>query len=592
MIFFLKSKYGQFQFEKHVHGVSNFSVTQEALLNFLIPIFSMEFQLEIEKMVKDSYSALESSKTLYKEAEEILCTELGLDPKNPLQSILESTESPNVSIKSLKESFLKTGRLDSEYYQAKYDVIENYVKNYRNGYCKLENLIMDYSGGFAFSSNDYMDNSNLMLIRINNIKNLNLDMTNAVFLKDELKNLSPKDIARKNDILISMSGSIGLSCVINEEIEAVTNQRILKISIKDFNQNVLSLLLNSIFGKLQFERIGTGGVQTNISSFDIFNILIPKIDFKIQEAIAFNIQKSFNLRKEAKDLLNEAKHKVEEAIMNGGGGTDYKLKIFKIYYPKIKAKLRDSKYFYRLGEWMLIEEIIFTKESFSHLNITTKTLKNSFGVSGRLDSEYYQKKYEAIENKIKSKAYAKLGDLVDIKKSIEPGSLAYQNQGIPFVRVSNLSKFRISQTEIFLQNDIFNNDELENLYPKKNTILLSKDGSVGIAYCLDKNIECITSGAILHLNIKKENLILPRYLTLVLNSITTKLQAERDSGGSIISHWKVGEIQEIFIPLLDSKIQEQIESKITQSFELRAKSKELLEQAKQKVENAIIEKRA
>ncbi len=79
-----------------------------------------------------------------------------------------------------------------------------------------------------------MQDSNLALIRINNIKNSNLDMSNAVFLRDETQNLSPKDKVKRGDILISMSGSIGLSCLVREDINAMINQRICKISINGF----------------------------------------------------------------------------------------------------------------------------------------------------------------------------------------------------------------------------------------------------------------------------------------------------------------------------------------------------------------------
>lgn len=328
---FLKSKFGQIQFEKNIHGVSNFSVTQEALLNFLIPQFSQDFQLEIERLVKVSHKALEDSKTLYKEAENLLYESLGLDFINPLES-LQSTESSlrcaksrnddiiakyphlNISIRTLTQSYGKSGRLDSEYYQSKYDAIERTIKDYQGGYCRLQDLILSYSGGFAFSSDDYLESGDLALIRINNIKNANLDMSNAVYLKNNAINLSPKDKVKQGDILISMSGSIGLSCLVREYIEAMTNQRILKVSIKDFSGDVLVLLLNSIFCKLQFERIGTGGVQTNISSVDILNVLIPKIDSTAREQITSKIQKSFALRKVAKDLLESAKSKVEHAI--------------------------------------------------------------------------------------------------------------------------------------------------------------------------------------------------------------------------------------------------------------------------------------
>ena len=123
-----------------------------------IPIFPMPFQLEIEKLVKDSHKALESSKALYKEAEALLYEALGLDSKNPLQSILhshyeslpyhskqnensvdaKSNQIPNTTIATLKESFIKTGRLDAEYYQSKYEDIERFIKSY--GYITLQDL--------------------------------------------------------------------------------------------------------------------------------------------------------------------------------------------------------------------------------------------------------------------------------------------------------------------------------------------------------------------------------------------------------------------------------------------------------------------
>lgn len=152
--------------------------------------------------------------------------------------------------------------------------------------------------------------------------------------------------------------------------------------------------------------------------------------------------------------------------------------------------------------------------------------------------------------------------------------------------MANLSKFGISKSDICLNRQDFGKD-LERLTPKKETILLSKDGSIGISYCLEEDLECITSGAILHLKVKDKNEILPQVLSLILNSITTRLQAERDSGGSIIAHWKISEIENVLIPLFDFRIQEQIASKIQKSFALRKVAKDLLESAKSKVECAI-----
>lgn len=201
----------------------------------------------------------------------------------------------------------------------------------------------------------------------------------------------------------------------------------------------------------------------------------------------------------------------------------------------------------------------------------------------RADAEYYQPKYDDLFERIESFENSRLRDIVNIKKSIEPGSDAYQVAGIPFVRISDISKFGITPPEIHLDRMAYYS---ENLTPKKDTILLSKDGSVGIAYKVEEDLDVITSGALLHLTITDDN-FLPDYLTLVLNSIIVKLQAERDAGGSIIQHWKPSEIENVIVPKLPMPMQEQIAAKVQESFALRKESKHLLDLAKHAVEIAI-----
>lgn len=123
----------------------------------------------------------------------------------------------------------------------------------------------------------------------------------------------------------------------------------------------------------------------------------------------------------------------------------------------------------------------------------------------------------------------------------------------------------------------------------KIRFFFSKDGSVGIAYKVERDMKVITSGALLHLMVKNPDEVLPDYLTLVLNSKVVQLQAERDSSGAIIQHWKPSEIEKVLIPVLDIVTQKQISSKVQESFVLRQRSEELLEYAKRAVEVAIEE---
>lgn len=153
------------------------------------------------------------------------------------------------------------------------------------------------------------------------------------------------------------------------------------------------------------------------------------------------------------------------------------------------------------------------------------------------------------------------------------------------MRISDVDKFGISQTTIRLSHDVVPN--IENLYLKKNTILLSKDGSVGLAYKVDEDMQVVTSGAFLHLIVKDPSTILPDYLTLVLNSQIVQMQAERDCNGAIIQHWKPSEIEKVIIPILDMNKQKEIADKVQESFRLRKEAKQLLSNAVKAVEMAI-----
>ncbi|MCE8583383.1 restriction endonuclease subunit S [Bacteroides fragilis] len=245
-------------------------------------------------------------------------------------------------------------------------------------------------------------------------------------------------------------------------------------------------------------------------------------------------------------------------------------------------KLSNAKQLYLYAEDILLEEFGLKDWKPQEEAVSVKSFAD-FTASGRLDAEYYQPKYDDLFVHLKKYETKPLSQIATISKSIEPGSDAYQESGIPFVRVSNLSKFGLSDPDIHLDRATYETDELK---PKKDTILLSKDGSVGIAYKLEQDLDAITSGAILHLKITDKE-FLPDYLTLVLNSIIVKMQAERDAGGSIIQHWKPSEIEQVIIPKLSGELQTQIAEKVQESFALKAESKRLLDLAKTAVETAI-----
>lgn len=206
----------------------------------------------------------------------------------------------------------------------------------------------------------------------------------------------------------------------------------------------------------------------------------------------------------------------------------------------------------------------------------------------RFDAEYFQPKYEEIVGAVKKYkgGFDELGNLAKVIKSVEPGSEAYQDDGVPFVRVSNLSKYELStNNQQFISEELY--EELITHQPKKGEILLSKDATPGIAYHLrDEPQKMIVSSGILRLQ-RESKRMLPEYLSLVLNSVIVQKQIERDAGGSIINHWRPDQVKATIIPILREVKQRDIQELIVSSFANRQLSKALLEIAKRGVEMAI-----
>lgn len=301
----------------------------------------------------------------------------------------------------------------------------------------------------------------------------------------------------------------------------------------------LCAYLNCKYGVWDIKRRARQSInQTNVNPEEVKEIEIPLLDKDIQSKIKDCFVSANDLRLKAKAAYDDASNYLNLIL-----GLDH----------------------------LILAEQSTTQKKFTDIK-----------ARWRFDAEYYQPKYDELFERLKPYQTKRLSEIVSIKKSIEPGSEAYENEGIPFIRVANLTKFGISDTDVYLSPEKYKDVNR----PKKDTILLSKDGSVGIAYKVDSNMDIITSGAILHLLVTDPE-VMPDYLTLVLNSIIVKMQAERDAGGSIIQHWKPSEIENVIIPILESEAQQEITNKIRVSFMLRGESERLLNLAKAAVEIAI-----
>ncbi|RAJ12965.1 restriction endonuclease subunit S [Olleya aquimaris] len=463
-------------------------------------------------------------------------------------------EGLEISVLNLSEVLFDNTnkRIDSEYYKKEFI---NFFKNVPNlnplGSFVKEGYRVVYENTKTIDKIEAIEGNHPYFLQATDLDTPFIKTDNLYYVHNDEWERYPKGRIKKGEILIEVKGKIDKVSIVPGDFpeKTLVTGSLFKLSVNEkINKHVLLTYLISKYGKAFKDRFKTNLLISYVSKPDLYRIPIP----------------SFS---------NEFQLKIDE--------------IFETIFSSKNA----FKEAYKEAENILLEEIDLQNLTPSKEPVNVKSFKDSFATSGRLDAEYYQLKYEKVVDKVKSKNFDTLNNLVDIKKSIEPGSKNYVENGLPFMRVADLSKNGLSEPQKYISEYFVkeNQDKIKKLKPKKGTILFSKDGSVGIAYHLRQNYNGITSGAILHLNVKDETRILPEYLTLALNSKVVQMQAERDAGGSIILHWRVGEIENVVVPIIDFDKQREIADLIEQSFSLKKQSEHLLEVAKKAVEIAIEE---
>lgn len=313
LLAYFNSFYGRELLIRKERGAIQKGLNLDDLKRLEIFIPSSEFQNKIEFIFKRSYQTKETSKDLYTTAEAELLAALGLSDYQP------STE--NVQVKSLKDSFLSSGRFDAEYFQPKYDIFYDKLikvtsqKKWK--YVELGTLCKPPKYGSS-SKLEYLEKG-VPFLRIADLNKYRFNLSKIKHIASSVAEKEKGASVDVDDILISRSGTLGLTIVIPKHLNnAIFGSYFIKIVLNktEIRPQYLALYLNSIFGKTQIEQANTGGIQTNITipTIQSFKIVLPPIEQ--QEYFEREVLESYHLEDKSKQLLHIAKTGVEKAIEN------------------------------------------------------------------------------------------------------------------------------------------------------------------------------------------------------------------------------------------------------------------------------------
>jgi restriction endonuclease S subunit len=299
---FLLSKYGRFQTLRESTENVQLNLFIYKIKTLKIANLSIYFQKKIDEMVCLANNNREQSQILYRQAEELLLETLGLKDFQPSQT--------GTNIKSFKESFLATGRLDAEYYQPKYEDYVRLIRNYPGGFellqaaCNLKDS--------NFTPDETKEYQYIELSDIGKSGNI----TGCMFAQGkELPSRARRKINANDVVISSIEGSLESCAFVTEDYDnALCSTGFYVISSDKINSETLLVLFKSEVMQNILKQNCSGTILTAINKTEFQNIPVPLIGKDIQQQIAELIRESFVLRRESERLLEEAKEMVEKEI--------------------------------------------------------------------------------------------------------------------------------------------------------------------------------------------------------------------------------------------------------------------------------------
>jgi len=428
-------------------------------------------------------------------------------------------------------------RLDSEYY----------LKNFLNNELKLKSTqIIKH-----FCKNKFLNIKSINLKKSFNyleISNINLKGNEYRTIEIDFDSIPDRAniILHHNDIVISTvrPNRNAVALIQNpHRLVGTSGLTVLRLK-KDSLINPYFLFAfcktNTFITKLIREN--TASMYPAVTDYDILNIFVPLFSDLFIENVSMLIKKSLE------------------------------------FNTKIKKK-------YSQAETLLLDTLGLRNFEPSNEPVNVKSFSESFLASGRLDAEYYQRKYEEIETALKrfSNGFTFVKNEFGLSKEI----IDKTEQTYNYTEISdvNTSDGNVSYNEI----DVTELPDNGKMKLKKGHLIVSKvrpyRGAVAIIREDPNNY--VGSGAF---TILEENGKVKKEVLQIL--LRTKPYQELIMKYNVGSSYPVVKDEDILnlpIPIIDNSIQQQIAEKIEESFRLKQESERLLDLAKRAVEVAIEE---
>ncbi|MFO0098706.1 MAG: restriction endonuclease subunit S, partial [Aphanizomenon sp.] len=353
-----------------------------------------------------------------------------------------------------------------------------------------------------------------------------------------------KAVTIKNDILLSVKGTVGKSNILDLEQAGIGRQI---MALRPILINYQYLYLFCLSASEKFYSLGVGIAIPGISRDDVLQFVIPLPPLNEQKRIVTKVDE---LMKLCDELEARQKKKQETRILINNAALNKLLTAetpetftknwqrisdnFDILYsaPENIGKLRQA-----ILQLAVMGKLVPQNANDEPAAVLLERIKKE---KERLVKEWNVRKEKSLEPPIKDNEipydlpkgweWVKLDWICNQITDGTHHTPTYISNGVPFLSVKDISSGRFDLTNTKFISHGEHQQLIKRCYPEFNDVLLTKVGTTGIAKVIDIDIEFSIFVSVALLKISKY-LLSPYYIELVINSPLVKEQSKNNTQG-------------------------------------------------------------
>lgn len=301
LLAYLNSTLGLDWMMRHKTGMIQQGVSIAQLRTMMIPRLSPEFQNLIMETVRKAHACNLQAESDFRNAERLLACD------NPVLGMGMGTgDDSGISILPFSGSFMKTGRLDAEYYQPKYELIGS-----SDDFVGTVGTLCDVHDD-AYTPEKNREYRYIELADVGKSG----EISNAETLRGSNLPGRARRLVKSGYVIIpSVEKSVGNCAIVTDAYDnAVCSTGFHIVSSKNYNSATLLMLFKSSLLQNLLHRGCSGTILTSITEEDLLNVPLPRVSSGTQKKIAQYVFDAYDLRAKSRNLLTSAVEAVEMAV--------------------------------------------------------------------------------------------------------------------------------------------------------------------------------------------------------------------------------------------------------------------------------------